>query len=53
MRTLTIIQLAQYIGVARRTMYRMIEDGRFAVKPIKGTNPRRWSVEAVDKWLGK
>ena len=50
-KTLTLTELAEYIGVNRRTLYTMIEDGRFPIAPIKGTNPRRWSAETVDKWI--
>lgn len=53
MNSLNVTQLAEHIGVARRTMYMMLKDGRFAVRPIKGTKPRRWSTAAVDKWLGR
>lgn len=48
--TLTLTELAKYIGIARRTLYTMIQDGRFPVAPIKGTQPRRWNVEDVDEW---
>lgn len=50
-KTLTLTELADVIGVNRRTLYTMIEDGRFPIAPIKGTNPRRWSAEIVDKWI--
>lgn len=50
-KTLTLTELAKYIGIDRRTLYTMIMDGRFPVAPIKGIDPRRWSVEAVDKWI--
>lgn len=50
-KTLTLTELAKYIGVeSRTTMYAMIQDGRFPVAPIKGSNPRRWNVEDVDNW---
>ena len=48
--TLTLTELAKYIGVVRKTLYIMIQDGRFPVSPIKGSQPRRWNVEDVDKW---
>lgn len=49
--TLTLTELAKYIGVdSRTTLYNMIQDGRFPVAPIKGSNPRRWNVEDVDNW---
>lgn len=50
-KTLTFTQLARYLGVGTMTLYRMILDGRFAVKPIQNTKPRRWSVESVDAWI--
>ena len=49
-KTLTLTELADYIGIKRRTLYMMIEDGRFPIAPIKGSNPRRWNVEDVDNW---
>lgn len=52
-KTLNISEVAEEIGVDRRTLYNMINDGRFPVKPIKGTNPRRWAIEAIDAWRGK
>lgn len=48
---LTLTQLAAYLGENKRTMYRMIQDKRFPVEPIKGTKPRRWCTEAVDQWV--
>lgn len=50
-KTLTITQLAKYIGKNKRTLYRMIADGRFPVEPIKGTKPHLWLITSVDKWL--
>lgn len=49
-KTLTLTELAEYIGINRRSLYIMIQDGRFPVAPIKGSNPRRWNVEDVDNW---
>lgn len=51
-KTLTLTQLAEYLGpgVKKRTLYRMIKDGRFPVQPIKGTAPRLWNVDDVDEW---
>ncbi len=49
-KSLTLTELAEYIGISRRTLYIMIEDGRFPVAPIKGSNPRRWNIEDVDNW---
>lgn len=53
-KTLTLTKLAQYLGIHKRTLHRMIEDGRFPVKPVEGLKPRRWNIEDVDAWrLGK
>lgn len=50
-KTLTLTELAKYLNYkSRKTLYNMIQDGRFPVAPIKGSNPRRWNVEDVDKW---
>lgn len=51
-KTLTLTQLAEYIGVKKRSLYNMISDGRFPVRPIPNLVPRRWNVEDVDKWRG-
>lgn len=53
MKTMTISETAQHIGVSRDTLYRMLKDGRFTVPSIPGTKPRRWSVEAVNDWINK
>lgn len=50
-KTLTLTQLAQHIGWSKRTIYNQLNDKRFPVEPLRGTKPRRWSVEAVDLWL--
>lgn len=49
-KTLTLTEVADYIGVARTTLYMWIADGRFPVKPIEGSDPRRWNIEDVDNW---
>ena len=49
-KTLSLTELAKYLGFSRRVLYVMIQDGRFPVAPIKGSNPRRWNVEDVDNW---
>lgn len=51
-KTLTLTELSKYLGKNKRTVFRMIADGRFPVEPIKGTWPRLWNVEDVDKWRG-
>lgn len=48
--TLTLTKVARLIGVTKKTLYNMIEDGRFSVEPIKGTHPRRWAIEEIEKW---
>ena len=49
-KTLTLTELGKYLGISRRVLYIMIQDGRFPVTPIKDINPRRWNVEDVDNW---
>lgn len=48
---LNLTELAAHIGIPKRTLYRMVSDGRFPVAPVPGLQPRRWSVVAVDEWL--
>jgi len=48
--TLTLTELAKYINVNKRTLFRMIKDGRFPVSPIAGVRPMRWNREDVDAW---
>jgi len=48
---LRIKDVALYLGVPVRTLYDMLRDGRFPVKPIPHTKPRRWNVEHIDVWL--
>lgn len=48
---LKISQVAEKIGVSRRQIYKMIDDGRFNVKPIPGTKPRLWHGQAVQDWI--
>jgi excisionase family DNA binding protein len=49
-KTLTLTDVAQYLGYGRRTLYNMLNDGRFPVKPIPGTQPRRWNIDDLDAW---
>lgn len=49
-RMLTLTELSKYLCIPRRTFYRMVIDGRFAVKPVAGTKPRRWRIEDVNAW---
>ena len=50
-KTLNLTELSIYIDISRRTLYNMIQDGRFPVQPIKGLEPKRWSVEKVNEWI--
>ena len=50
-KTLSLTELSEYIGVSRTTLYIMIQDGRFPVQPIKGLEPKRWSIEKVNEWI--
>ena len=50
-KTLSLTQLSVYLGISKRSLYNMIDDGRFPVPAIRGTSPRRWFVEDVDAWL--
>lgn len=43
-------EVAKYLGVSRATLYEMIEDGRFPVKSITGTEPKLYSMEKVREW---
>ena len=52
-KTLNLTQLSKYLGISKRSLYNMINDGRFPVDPIKGFTPRRWFIEDVDKWLNQ
>lgn len=54
MKTMNLTQLAEYLGITTKTLSRMIDDGRFPVKPVDGFLQARWNVEDVDAWrLGK
>lgn len=47
---LKLTEVALYLGVPKRTLYDMLSDGRFPVRPIPGTQPRRWNVDDLDAW---
>ena len=49
--TANLTKVAKMTGISRRTLYKMIDDGRFPVAPISGTKPPRWSVQAVTDWV--
>lgn len=51
MKILRLSDVAVYVGIPIRTLYRMIDAGRFAL-PIPNTKPRRWNVADIDAWLG-
>jgi predicted DNA-binding transcriptional regulator AlpA len=46
-------RVAKMVGVSRKTFYNMLEDGRFAIAPIPGTQPRRWRVADVEAVWGR
>jgi excisionase family DNA binding protein len=48
---MTMGELAKYIGIDKRSIYRMVAEKRFPVEPLRGTNPRLWSTEQIDQWL--
>lgn len=50
-KTLTATATALYLGFSRKTFYNMLNDGRFPVLPIPGTQPRRWNTNDLDAWL--
>lgn len=52
-KTMNLTQVANYLGIPKRTLYDMIDDGRFSVQPIEGFRPRRWNVEDIDEWRFK
>lgn len=47
---LKLVDVARHLTIPVRTLYDMIDDGRFNVKPIEGMKPRRWNIEDVDAW---
>jgi len=51
LKTLTLTQVSKKTDIKRRTLYNMIQDGRFPVKSIPGTKPRRWSETDVQAWI--
>ncbi len=50
-KTLNLTELAEHTGIAKRTLFDMIRDGRFPVEPIIKTTPRIWSTAQIDEWL--
>ena len=49
--TLTITQLAKFVNIKKRTLYNMVNQGRFPVEPLRGVHPRRWSAAEVEAWV--
>lgn len=49
--TFTLKELAAYLNVSERTIYRMIDEGRMPVKPLEGFKNPRWSVAKIDAWM--
>lgn len=49
--TLTLTELADRIGMPKRTIYNQLGRGDFPLEPLPRIRPRRWSTEAVDAWL--
>ena len=50
-KTFSLTEAAEYVGINKRKLYRMIKDGSFNAEPIKGTSPRLWHVDALNDWL--
>lgn len=42
-------EVAIFLGIGKMTLYRMIEDGRFPVKPIPDT--KLYSKEKIVAWV--
>lgn len=49
-KTLSLAEVADHLGIHKRTLYTMFMDGRFPVAPVKGSDPRRWNIEDVESW---
>lgn len=48
---MTVLQLASYLNISRRTLDDMIAAGTAPPYRVLGTNTRRWLKVAVDEWL--
>lgn len=46
---LKLTDVANHLGIPKRTLYDMINSGRF-IAPIPNTKPRRWNFEDVERW---
>lgn len=44
-------EVAKFLGIGTTTLYRMIEDGRFDVKPVPGTT--LYSMDKITAWLNR
>ena len=49
--TVNLSDAARHVGIKRRTLYNMLQDGRFPVAPIPRTKPRLWATADLDEWL--
>lgn len=48
--TLTLAGVARYLGWSRQSLYNQLKDGRFPVRPIPNTRPRKWNIDDIDRW---
>lgn len=48
---LNLTQLAQHIGVPKRTIHDQLKKDRFPIPSLPNTRPRKWAVADVDAWL--
>lgn len=46
---LKLVDVARHLGIPKRTLYDMVNSGRF-IEPIPGTKPRRWNFEDIERW---
>jgi prophage regulatory protein len=44
-------QVAQRIGLSRRTLFKMVKDGQFAPPIRLGARTVRWASSDVDGWI--
>lgn len=47
---ISLTELSDYLGIPKRTIYDMVQDGRFPVAPIKNSQPKKWNIEEIDAW---
>lgn len=48
---LGLTETAAFLGIPRRTLYRMLQERRFPVEPVAGMQPRKWRRSDLDSWL--